>query len=601
MKNLKINTKLIGGLSIIFALVLLLSFFSLNGMDNLRRTTTKYRDYTVPNAKHLLTIRGNLNGVQRNMLIAISSEDQAEINEFIKQAADLVQSIYNEVEVYKTTIRVDAKMLDDIVAMLERLHPVRQQSMDYAKLNDHEADVQAMALFEQYKADVDRTVTPIFEKLTAEQDKLAQQQNEEASSTAIRSFVTFIVIFVLLVIVAIIVIIVLRKSIIVPIRQLENASIELARGNLNSNLEYTSGDEFGSLAENMRKSISTFKAYISDIDRTMKELASGNYDVATSEEFIGDFKGIEVSLSAFIEDMSKTLAQVDKVASQVSGGSTQVSGAAQALAQGATEQASAVDQLSSTINEISKKVVDNAESSNLANNMAKSATSAISHSNEQMQKLMVAMTDIESKSNQINKIIKTIEDIAFQTNILALNASVEAARAGAAGKGFSVVADEVRNLANKSSEAAKDTTVLIESSVKSINEGVKLAEETANELIRVVEGSQKTTDLINQITEATNEQSGALEQVTIGIEQISMVVATNSSTSEESAAASQELEQQALQLKELLAKFKLNKKFAIQSPTQTHIPERAAPQRKANYFTLDETPSFNPPINFDKY
>lgn len=350
----------------------------------------------------------------------------------------------------------------------------------------------------------------------------------------------------------------ISTSIAAPITACANRLQLMARGDLRSPVPVSrENEEIKMLSEGMDTAISTIGHYVGDIDRVMSKMADGNFNVALSQAFIGDFKTIQDSIEAFLIKISQTLSQTDMAADQVSSGSMQVSDGAQQLAQGATEQASAVEELAASIKQISDNVRENAKNTKIAEEMAHGASVAVTTSNAHMQKLMTAMADINTKSAEISKIIKAIEDIAFQTNILALNAAVEAARAGQAGKGFAVVADEVRNLAGKSAEAAQNTTDLIEASVSSINAGVRLAKETAENMLGVVDGTKATTDVITKIAEATSEQAASLAQVTIVINQISSVVQTNSATSEESAAASEELSSQAYFMKELIGKFQL--------------------------------------------
>ena len=174
-----------------------------------------------------------------------------------------------------------------------------------------------------------------------------------------------------------------------------------------------------------------------------------------------------------------------------------------------------------------------------------------------MNALSLSMNEINGTAHQISNIIKTIDDIAFQTNILALNAAVEAARAGESGKGFAVVADEVRNLAGKSAEAARDTTALIENTVRSIQEGTKLADKAAASLGKLVNSSREMNSKIMEIANYSTQQSGSVSEIAQGLEQISSVVQNNSATAEESAATSNRLFDQVKNMDELLSHFTL--------------------------------------------
>lgn len=344
----------------------------------------------------------------------------------------------------------------------------------------------------------------------------------------------------------------------IPLRKLSKRLELLSHGDLHSEVPVVkTKDDVGILADSLYQTVENINGYIGEIDSTLGNIANGQLDINFKKEYLGDFVSIKESIQRISDSLNQTLMAINQASEQVLSGSEQISTGAQALAQGATEQASSVQELAATITEISSHVKENAEHAVHANQNVNQVRNEIEASNQYMSEMITAMAQINESSSQIGKIIKTIEDIAFQTNILALNAAVEAARAGAAGKGFSVVADEVRNLASKSAEAAKDTTSLIETSIRQVENGAEIADKTAQSLLRVVDSAKDVTDAVEKISDASNRQSDAIGQVTLGVDQISAVVQTNSAMAEESAAASEELSVQAQSLKELVGKFKI--------------------------------------------
>ena len=353
---------------------------------------------------------------------------------------------------------------------------------------------------------------------------------------------------------------------------LSNAAKDIAVGRVDIHLEKYNNDEFGDLVDEYTKVIENIK----DQAKVAEEVSNGNLTVTVNPKSADDVLGN--SLKKLVEDNHNALSNISDAGSQVTVSSSQVASASQALAQGSTEQASAIQQITASIDEIADKTRQNAEQANSAAGLVMRAIGDVKQGNVQMQNMVSAMEDINKSSESISKIIKTIEDIAFQTNILALNAAVEAARAGEAGKGFAVVAEEVRSLASKSSVASKNTAELIESSIEAVARGTKIANSTAESLMRVVEQVRSASTKVDAIANAAEEQSGAIEQVTLGVDQISSVVQTNSATAEQSAAASQELSEQAATLKNLVSKFSLREEYASGN-TRTSYDSSWAPSQ----------------------
>ena len=352
---------------------------------------------------------------------------------------------------------------------------------------------------------------------------------------------------------------ILRKRIISPIYVLLESAEKIEQGNLEEEIPYDSRDEFGELADFFRQMQASLKDVIMDVKTNLERMGGNDFCVEIHADYRGEFEMIRESMEAISDHLSMALLRINESADQVAGGSDQVAAGAQMLSQGATEQASSVEELAATINELTSHVAQNADSASNATRTAEEVKDYAVESGKRMAEMLEAISNISDRSKEIGKIIKTIEDIAFQTNILALNAAVEAARAGEAGKGFAVVADEVRNLAGKSTEASNNTAEMIKESLKAVENGAVIADETAQSLKNVVEGVQGITQAIEDISASSGEQASSLSQVTIGIDQISSVVQTTSATAEESAASSEELSDQARKLKELVGQFRLKK------------------------------------------
>ena len=335
----------------------------------------------------------------------------------------------------------------------------------------------------------------------------------------------------------------------------------LAQGDLKSEVpQLNYSDERGRLSNAAATMVKNLSDIIEDIGRILEALAQGNLTVNVNENqtlYIGDYEELLGFMQRIDKELVKTISQINDSADQVTSGSEQVSSGAQALSQGATEQASEIEQLAARVHTISEDVENTASNCEEASKLADETIGYMNTATDEMTRLNEAMDTISKTSSHIENIIMTIEDIAFQTNILALNAAVEASRAGEAGKGFAVVADEVRNLASKSAEAAKNTTGLIQKALDAVKNGTKIAKSTSDALTMVGERASSVDEIVKTIAEASENQAHMIEQIRMGMEQISSVVQTNSATAEESAAASEELSGQSAVLKDLISTFRL--------------------------------------------
>lgn len=333
----------------------------------------------------------------------------------------------------------------------------------------------------------------------------------------------------------------------------------------NANADHLIGGAVNNFSNSLQDTIQHLADYLN-------RLKDGDLTVEVDKnDWLGDWSKIGDDLEETTHRLNELFRTASTSADQTAIGSNEVASASQSLAQGATEQASSIEQLSATITDISSQVRKNAANATDADHASTFAREKLNEADQSMQKMVEAMNQINDTSKKISNIIKTIDGIAFQTNILALNAAVEAARAGSAGKGFAVVADEIRNLASKSAEASKNTTALIEASIRAVEEGMKVAKETEKTLQDVNSASSKSNRLMSEIATASNQQAVSIEQITQGVQQISAIVQTNSATAEESAAASEELAAQAKSVKDSLAYLKFRDNIDTKASHQSDV------------------------------
>lgn len=350
-----------------------------------------------------------------------------------------------------------------------------------------------------------------------------------------------------------------------PIKQVENAIVKLGNIQLDAGADINElagkDDEIGHIAAAAILLCGNMKNAVEDIGRILGEMADKNLAVdinCNRELYIGEFSELFESIGTIQQNLIEVMSNISAAAEQVNSGSWQVAAGAQNLSDGAAGQTASIDMLAKSIIDINSRVKENSDSCSEACRMMVLTSENVNEVNKKMNRLTEAMESISGNSGEIKNIIKTIEDIAFQTNILALNAAVEAARAGSAGKGFSVVADEVRNLAGKTSEAVRVTTSLIENTVEAVDNGSAVTGETVEAMKSLSGYIVKAKSIMEHAAEIGISQSQMVNEINSDIAQISQVVQSNSATAEQSAAASEELSGQAGNLSQLINKFNLN-------------------------------------------
>lgn len=513
-KNMKIGTKLMAFMVILEFLIGVIAYYGISVVKENDATYEAIMGEDVMSSSNAYEMGMHFNDARVNMLLGLNAQDPAKVQMFTAaMEKDLNQAEENLKNLQESAHSDAAKAA--VASVTNNYNTFRQETVAALKakqagqVQSPEAQAAASAKFAKLEGDIAKQVEEI-----ADMGYSSAQSRDKAATEEMNADVRNIILIALfLMAVSSVTGFMFNQDVKKRLSQLGQSADRIAEGDLATEVVTSTGDELG--------------------------------DVAASFEIMR-------------QRVHNVLLEINQGADQVAAGAHNVSDASVALSQGASQQAASVEQLSASIAEIASQTASNAQNAEKANDLTVGTKEKAQLGNEEMQEMLSAMEEINASSANISKIIKVIDEIAFQTNILALNAAVEAARAGQHGKGFAVVAEEVRNLAARSAKAAKETTDMIEGSMAKVETGREIAHKTADALNAIVGDVSSVADIVANIAKASNEQKLALEQINQGVQQVSQVVQANSSTSEEAATASQNLNQQADIMRANVGKFRLS-------------------------------------------
>ena len=557
IRNMKLKSRLLLSYAVVIAICLSASVAALFLMNRIGDNLSSFykNNYTV--TVNVWMAKREMQAARGDILNAVLDSDAEKSMQFIENAKESLRNMRATFPVIRKSFKGDIAMVDRVEELLQQAIVYRDQVFGLVETGKTD---EAYEVMKSNYVPILNQMADLLQQIADVAGENAQTMVKEGEYAQTSAIIVIMLIMALSIMAAALLGIYISNSIRKPVKEIEDAAVQLANGKLDGvHVTYMSRDELGQMSDSIRDLISYQKTIIEDISDILGDMSEGNFKVQSNvkEYYRGRYDCILVAMRKLRNRLSNTLGQISQSARQVADGSEQISSETQLLAIGAEEQACSIEKLAAAVNEISEHVRETKENANEARGQTDQAGEQVFESNQQMQEMIRAMNIISEKSSEIYKIVKTIEDIAFQTNILALNASVEAARAGEPGAGFAVVAREIRALADKTAIASKNTAALIEESVSAVKNGKKVARATADSLLQVVKSTKQVVLVVDRIASATENENVSISNITAEVSQISDVVQNNVSTSEELAAASEEFSTQAQILGNMIGQFKL--------------------------------------------
>ncbi|WP_455025249.1 methyl-accepting chemotaxis protein [Oribacterium sinus] len=558
-KDMKLRSKFIFTLvlmTIMVTLLIGLAQFSFLKMSDMMVNDFVQIEYD--NMKSQMSMRKDIQSINKRLLLAMYDtannpvkEQREDFDSRFKDMRDKLSKLENTLE--------DKTLLANLSTAMDALEKDSYALLDMLDKGDTAG---AIAFYQQgFNAVTSENFVSALSAVGKLSDEHSEAKIQEAKDMRSKESMLLGVVFVIVILLYVFAFLKLQRDITGRIGTVSKAIKRMRSGHLNIafNKKYIGSDELGEMVDDFSALSGELKKIITDICAVLSEMSKGNFAVQSMDEnmYVADYASILQSYREINQNLKNVFGSINQVAADVESGSEQIANGSVALSQGATEQASTLEELSASIYALSTRISAQAQKAGNIESYFGEVSEKISDENQQMGEMLLAMEEIEDKSNQVERIIKAIDDIAFQTNILALNAAIEAARAGVYGKGFAVVADEVRNLAGKSADAAAETSVLIESTINAVKKGVNIVDHAAKTLGDVMDGSEKSKEMVSEIAGSMVTDAKSISEVSKGLEEVSKVVQQNSATSEESSASSQDLNENAASLKEMISRIQV--------------------------------------------